>query len=114
MGRREMRSLAGAAVLLALIFALNGVDQVEATEIGTPEVQELGFKPMDGNAHSQSSKDTVDQDAMNDDEDVGENVGRRGGAFLSTTGSFTLSSGSNTAGNDEALRVSEARLGEDM
>jgi hypothetical protein len=30
-------------------------------------------------------------------------VGRRGGAFLSTTGSFTLSSGTNTAGNDEAL-----------
>jgi len=39
---------------------------------------------------------------------VALDAGRRGGAFLSTTGSFTLSSGSNTAGNDESL------LGEDL
>merc|ERR1712072_890038 len=37
---------------------------------------------------------------------LGEDAGRRG-SFLSTTGSFTLSSGSNTAGNDEALRLGE-------
>jgi len=40
---------------------------------------------------------------------LGEAAGRRGGAFLSTTGSFTLGSSSNTAGNDEAL----VRLGDD-
>jgi len=40
-------------------------------------------------------------------------VGRRGGAFLSTTGSFTLSSGSNTAGNDEALANEELGQGLD-
>jgi hypothetical protein len=47
-----------------------------------------------------------------DDDDVGESVGRRGGAFLSTTGSFTLSSGSNTAGNDESLTLDSQVLGE--
>merc|ERR1712216_761684 len=46
-------------------------------------------------------------------EDDSTEVGRRGGSFLSTTGSFSLSSGSNTAGNDEALRLEALRLGED-
>merc|ERR1712072_765484 len=45
------------------------------------------------------------------EEDEEAEVGRRGGAFLSTTGSFTLSSGSNTAGNDEALRLGDATAG---
>jgi len=40
-------------------------------------------------------------------------VGRRGGAFLSTTGSFTLSAGTNTAGNDEALANEELGQGLD-
>ena len=37
---------------------------------------------------------------ISDLNEVKERRARRGGAFLSTTGSFTLSSGSNTAGND--------------
>jgi len=44
-----------------------------------------------------------DSDAMEgvaDDLD-GEGIGGRGGAFLSTTGSFTLSSGGNLMGNSE-------------
>merc|ERR1711939_390502 len=44
---------------------------------------------------------------------VALDAGRRGGAFLSSTGSFTLSSGSNTAGNDESLLFGED-LGEDV
>jgi len=43
-----------------------------------------------------------------DSDDLGEDQGRRGGAFLSTTGSFTLSSG-NRAGNSEE---DEDELGE--
>merc|ERR1719473_2531466 len=54
--------------------------------------------------------DTV---AVGEADDNEAEVGRRGGAFLSTTGSFTLSSGSNTAGNDESLLFGED-LGEDV
>merc|ERR1719504_112641 len=67
------------------------------------EIQELG----NANADAVKSSDVATSDDAEDD-DLGEDVGRRGGAFLSTTGSFTLSSGSNTAGNDE-----EDELGED-
>merc|ERR1711904_105726 len=63
------------------------------------EIQELG----NANADAVKSSDVATSDDAEDD-DLGEDAGRRGGAFLSTTGSFTLSSGSNTAGNDEALR----------
>merc|ERR1719181_2364669 len=65
---------------------------------------------LDRNIRSlKDSVDAVNQDPIDDDDDVGEDAGRRGGAFLSTTGSFTLSSGSNTAGNDEE----DDELGED-
>merc|ERR1711939_619511 len=70
------------------------------------EIQELG----NANADAVKSSDVATSDDAEDD-DLGEDVGRRGGAFLSTTGSFTLSSGSNTAGNDESLELSEG-LGE--
>merc|ERR1719258_756187 len=68
------------------------------------EIQELG----NANADAVKSSDVATSDDAEDD-DLGEDVGRRGGAFLSTTGSFTLSSGSNTAGNDEE----DDELGED-
>merc|ERR1712224_1002069 len=68
------------------------------------EIQELG----NANADAVKSSDVATYDDAEDD-DLGEDVGRRGGAFLSTTGSFTLSSGSNTAGNDEE----DDELGED-
>merc|ERR1711918_203409 len=68
------------------------------------EIQELG----NANADAVKSSDVAISDDAEDD-DLGEDVGRRGGAFLSTTGSFTLSSGSNTAGNDEE----DDELGED-
>merc|ERR1712057_145088 len=70
------------------------------------EIQELG----NANADAVKASDVAtSDDAEGDDDDLGEDVGRRGGAFLSTTGSFTLSSGSNTAGNDEE----DEELGED-
>merc|ERR1711934_639032 len=70
------------------------------------EIQELG----NANADAVKASDVAtSDDAEGDDDDLGEDVGRRGGAFLSTTGSFTLSSGSNTAGNDEE----DDELGED-
>merc|ERR1711988_589168 len=66
------------------------------------ETQELG------NANQDAVKATAVESADDaESDDLGEGVGRRG-AFLSTTGSFTLSSGSNAAGNDE-----EDELGED-
>merc|ERR1711881_161276 len=43
------------------------------------------------------------------DGDLGEGVGRRA-SFLSTQGSFTLSAGSNRAGNDEAHLLAESSL----
>merc|ERR1711970_319715 len=59
------------------------------------EIQELG------NANQDAVKATAVESADDaESDDLGEGVGRRG-AFLSTTGSFTLSSGSNAAGNDE-------------
>merc|ERR1719456_482648 len=68
------------------------------------EIQELG----NANADAVKSSDVATSDDA-EDNDLGEDVGRRGGAFLSTTGSFTLSSGSNTAGSDEE----DDELGED-
>merc|ERR1711871_1858293 len=37
------------------------------------------------------------------DDDMGESTGRRGGGFLSTSGSFTVSNGGNRAGNSEEM-----------
>merc|ERR1711959_808475 len=88
----------GKTLALLLVATLVGIYAVT-------EIQELG----NANADAVKASDVAtSDDAEGDDDDLGEDVGRRGGAFLSTTGSFTLSSGSNTAGNDE-----EDELGED-
>merc|ERR1711959_640266 len=71
-------------VLLALAVAVYAVT----------EVQELGNTDAATSAHQ-----SADLSAEDDDDGLGEGVGR-GGAFLSTTGSFTLSSG-NAGGNNE-------------
>merc|ERR1712078_104740 len=73
------------------------------------EVQELGNDDSHNNAHESANLDAGNDDM---DDSVGESAGvgfgRRGG-FLSTTGSFQLSSGgSNFQGNGE-----EDELGED-
>merc|ERR1711990_707131 len=73
------------------------------------EVQELG----NDDSHSmQNSHESANLAAEDETDSVGESAGtggRRGGAFLSTTGSFTLSSGGDsTTGNGEE----EDELGE--
>merc|ERR1711943_22510 len=63
------------------------------------EVQELG----NDDSHSmQNSHESANLAAEDETDSVGESagVGRRGGAFLSTTGSFTLSSGGDTGGGN--------------
>merc|ERR1719454_798777 len=86
------------------------------------EVQELGNNDAHDDSHESANLDAGDDHVDDDDHDsIGEDmgVGRRGG-FLSTTGSFQLSSGGgraadmarNARGNDEAEEDEE--LGEDM
>merc|ERR1719213_1320679 len=76
------------------------------------EVQELGNNDAHDDSHESANLDAGDDhvDSDDDDDSIGEDmgVGRRGG-FLSTTGSFQLSSGggSNRAfgpvGEEDAL-----------
>merc|ERR1711924_345814 len=81
------------AVLLAVLVATYAVT----------EVQELGNDVQTTSLEKSASTATEESD-----DDLGEGVGRRA-SFLSTTGSFTLSAGSNRAGNDEE---DEDELGE--
>merc|ERR1711988_722786 len=69
------------------------------------EVQELGNTDATASNHQ-----TADLSAQDDDAELGEGWqgGMRGGAFLSTTGSFTLSSGNAFGGGEE----DEDELGE--
>merc|ERR1712093_15247 len=70
------------------------------------EVQELGNDDSHavGNAHESANLDAGDDHEF-DNDSVGESagVGGRRGGFLSTTGSFQLSSGGNQNGNEEEL-----------
>merc|ERR1712138_244745 len=94
MGIGERSTMSKTLALLLLAFLVGS--------FAAEEVQELG------NTNTDAMKDTsMTAEADDDADDMGEDVGRRGG-FLSTTGSFTLSSGGNRAGNDE-----EDELGED-
>ena len=52
---------------------------------------------------SSSSPLTEIKDGDTEWDDLGEGVGRGGGASLSTTGSFTLSSGANNMFNEDEL-----------
>merc|ERR1712166_733171 len=87
MGIQQTNMRSYAAVMM-LSMLLVGVAVYAATE----EVQDLGGLENTADA---ALADTADLD----DEDFGEGVGR-GGGFLSTTGSFTLSGGS-LAGREE-------------
>merc|ERR1711998_745652 len=90
MGTRTMMSKVLDALLIAFLV---GTCTVE-------EVQELGNK--DAASNLETAMDTAEEDS---EDELGEGVGARGG-FLSTTGSFTLSSGG--PGNEE----DEDELGE--
>merc|ERR1719181_1355429 len=78
-------------------FALLLLGLLAITRSAT-EIQELGS--------DDTSLESADDSA---DDELGEGTGGRRGRFLSTTGSFTLSAGSNRAGNDEE---DEDELGE--
>merc|ERR1711865_1010477 len=82
------------AAVMMLSMLLVGVAVYAATE----EVQDLGGLENTNDA-------AVADSADDDDDELGEGVGR-GGGFLSTTGSFTLSGGS-AAGSDESDELGE-------
>merc|ERR1712086_367138 len=81
------------AAVMMLSMLLVGVAVYAATE----EVQDLGGLENTADADTADTADVDDEDF--DDDELGEGVGR-GGGFLSTTGSFTLSGGS-AAGREE-------------
>merc|ERR1711871_732863 len=88
MGTEEQR-MRTAIFLVALALAVTGIWAVT-------EVQELGND--DSNSGSSVSLD-ADDSAEYDDADMGEGVGFNRASFLTTSGSFTLSSGgANVAG----------------
>merc|ERR1711965_22446 len=94
MGNTTMRT----AVIVALLAFTVGIWAVT-------EVQELGNDDStNGVATSLDADDSAEYD------DMGEGVGGRRGAFLSTSGSFTLSSGGGTRGGNE--EGDEDELGE--
>merc|ERR1711959_386119 len=89
--KEKMRAVL--AVLLAVLVATYAVT----------EVQELGNDVQTTSLEKSASTATEESD-----DDLGEGLGRRA-SFLATQGSFTLSAGSNRAGNDEE---DEDELGE--
>merc|ERR1712195_437238 len=85
--------------VMMLSMLLVGVAVYAATE----EVQDLGG--LENTADAADTAGLDDEDFDNDDDELGEGVGGRGGGFLSTTGSFTLSGGS--AGEREEDELGE-------
>merc|ERR1712166_906985 len=80
--------------VMMLSMLLVGVAVYAATE----EVQDLGG--LENTADAADTTDLDDEDFDGDDDELGEGVGR-GGGFLSTTGSFTLSGGGAAHGGPE-------------
>merc|ERR1711939_457190 len=81
------------------------------------EVQELGNNDAHDDSHESANLDAGNDDiaSHDDDDSIGEDmgVGRRGG-FLSTTGSFQLSSGGRGRRGDGMNEEEEDELGEGM
>merc|ERR1740130_631320 len=84
------------ALVMMLSMLLVGVAVYAATE----EVQDLGGLENTADAALADTADLNDEDSDDDDDELGEGVGR-GGGFLSTTGSFTLSGGGRAGGEEE-------------
>merc|ERR1711939_468938 len=94
MGKKQRKMMSKTLVLVLAAFVV--------LACGIEEIQELG-----NNDDAAAAKSAVATPQAEDaEDDLGEGVGR-GGASLSTTGSFTLSSGSNTMGNEEADELGE-------
>merc|ERR1711957_841260 len=94
------------AALMMLSMLLVGVAVYAATE----EVQDLGGLENNADAALADTADLDDEDFDGDDDELGEGVGR-GGGFLSTTGSFTLSGGSNGQREEDELGEGVGRGG---
>merc|ERR1711957_824085 len=92
------------AALMMLSMLLVGVAVYAATE----EVQDLGGLENTADATLADTADVDDEDL--DDDELGEGVGR-GGGFLSTTGSFTLSGGSSAGREEDELGEGVGRGG---
>merc|ERR1712028_139359 len=100
----NMRSSYAAVMMLSMLLV--GVAVYAATE----EVQDLGGLENTADAALADTADLDDEDFDDDDDELGEGVLGRGGGFLSTTGSFTLSGGS-AAGNQEEDELGEGAMG---
>merc|ERR1711966_280261 len=95
MGKKQRKMMSKTLVLVLAAFVV--------LACGIEEIQELG-----NNDDAAAAKSAVaTPEAEDAEDDLGEGVGRRGGASLSTTGSFTLSSGSNMMGNEEEDELGE-------
>merc|ERR1711957_1136634 len=105
MGIQQTNMRSYVAVMM-LSMLLVGVAVYAATE----EVQDLGGLENTADAALADTADLDDEDFDDDDDELGEGVMGRGGGFLSTTGSFTLSGGS-AAGNQEEDELGEGVMG---
>merc|ERR1712195_334122 len=94
------------AAVMMLSMLLVGVAVYAATE----EVQDLGGLENTADAALADTADVDDEDFYDDNDELGEGAMGRGGGFLSTTGSFTLSGGGN-AGSDESDELGEGAMG---
>merc|ERR1712166_1514405 len=94
------------AAVMMLSILLVGVAVYAATE----EVQDLGGLENTADAALTDTADLDDEAFDNDDDELGEGVGR-GGGFLSTTGSFTLSGGAQGGGEEDELGEGVGRGG---
>merc|ERR1719272_2721143 len=90
--------------LMMLSMLLVGVAVYAATE----EVQDLGG--LENTADASDTADLDDEAFDDDDDELGEGVGR-GGGFLSTTGSFTLSGGAQGMREEDELGEGVGRGG---
>merc|ERR1711998_472709 len=91
-----MQRFASLCALLAIVVVAYAVTEVQ--ELGNDDSSSALEADHAEDAEYNNAKDdeydTQTEHADDDDEDeLGEGMHRRGGAFLSTTGSFTLSSG---------------------
>merc|ERR1711957_710873 len=102
MGRNNTMRSSIAAMMLSMLLV--GVAVYAATE----EVQDLGG--LENTADAADTADLDDEDFDGDDDELGEGVGR-GGGFLSTTGSFTLSGGSSGQREEDELGEGVGRGG---
>merc|ERR1740133_99619 len=94
------------AAVMMLSMLLVGVAVYAATE----EVQDLGGLENTDDAAVADTADLDDEEFDDDDDQLGEGVGR-GGGFLLTTGSFTLSGGANAGGEEDELGEGVGRGG---